>query len=239
MIKAIKKLVPTGVKKAVRKSQRAIKKGINKVLKDPTQSGELAVLRKLIKKDFPPYVVDVGANDGKTYSNSYHFAHELGWTALLFEPQPDVFATLTSLYQGRKNVFCLNMACSNFIGKQKFFIGINNLTSTLCQEDNKWFEANRTDKCIEVTSDTLTNCLDKHRFPKDFSLLTIDTEGMDYEVLLSLDLTKYRPRVIVSEEYAWNPEKHAAKYKLIEDAGYKLYKMAGSNSIWLRDDLKA
>ncbi len=239
MFNSIKKLVPSGVKRAVKRTQRAIKKNVlKKIFKDSSQSGELRILKKLIGPDFPPYVVDVGANDGKTYSNSYHFAYNLGWNAMLFEPQPDVFSTLTALYEGRKNVICLNMACSNFVGKQTFYIGVNNLTSTLCQEDNKWFETNRTDKTIEVTSDTLTHCLEKHGWPSDISLLTIDTEGMDYEVLLSLDLKRFRPRIIVSEEYAWNPEKHAAKYRLIEEAGYKLHKLAGSNSIWLRADLK-
>jgi FkbM family methyltransferase len=239
MIQVLKSFVPEGLKKAFRRSRRAVKKGLKRVFHDGSQSGELRILKKLIRDDYPPYVVDVGANDGKTYSNSYHFAHERGWSALLFEPQPEVFTALTALYRGHGNVVCLNMACSNITGRQKFFIGVNNLTSTLCQEDNKWFRSNRTDKAIEVESDTLTHCLEKYRFPGDISLLTIDTEGMDYEVLLSLDFTRFRPRVIVSEEYAWNEEKHAAKYRLIEAAGYRLYGVVGSNSIWIRNDLAA
>jgi hypothetical protein len=60
---------------------------------------------------------------------------------------------------------------------------------------------------------------------------------MDYEVLLGLDFTRYRPRLILTEEYPFNVAKHDAKYELLRDRGYQLKTVVNCNSLWIRNDL--
>ena len=43
------------------------------------------------------------------------------------------------------------------------------------------------DDYIMVNVDTLTNILDKNKAPKEISIISIDTEGLDYEVVEGLD----------------------------------------------------
>ena len=87
---------------------------------------------------------------------------------------------------------------------------------------------------VTVKVRTLTNLLDEHDAPADFSLLLVDAEGVDYEVLAGLDFDRYRPRVIVTEEDPGDAEQQAAKHALLRERGYVLYTVvADVNSIWV------
>ena len=206
---------------------------------DTSQHGELQHLLDIITPDYPPFLVDVGAHDGFYLSNSYHFIKK-GWTGILLEPLPSVFKFLKETHLGNENVACINKACADKAGTSKFFLGADGelgMNSTLCCDENNWFDAHRTEAHIEVEVETLTRLLDAHNYPADFSLLLIDTEGMDYEVLLGLDFKRYQPRIILTEEYPSNKEKHENKYSLLRERGYTFKALVGCNSLWLRNDL--
>jgi hypothetical protein len=131
----------------------------------------------------------------------------------------------------------LNIAISDSKGVQELFIGNDGpegMLSTLCRDENNWFASTRNKESIRVQVDNLTNVLLEYQYPKDFSLLLIDTEGMDYECLLGIDFDLFSPQVIVTETYMWNPEKHAKKEELLCQKGYKHYKNVGCNTIWVQ-----
>ena len=203
--------------------------------KDTSQSGEVEFLQSLIQQDWPPYLVDVGAHNGRFLSNSYPFIQQ-GWTAVMIEPLPQAFSVLTTNFADNPQVHCVNKACSNMTGRMPLYIGSDGpggQLSTLCLDDNFWFRQKRTDRKIDVEVETLTNLLKEQRYPKDFSLLLIDTEGMDYEVLLGLDFAQFRPRVIVSEQYILNQEKHDGRFRLLFDEGYLLCNQIGCNYVFV------
>ncbi len=106
------------------------------------------------------------------------------------------------------------------------------MTATLCTDGDEWFPERRNRRAIEVAVDTLTNILAENAWPRDFGVLLIDSEGMDYEVLLGLDFARFRPRIIVTEEYPWNPSKHENKYQLLRGNQYALRASLGCNTIW-------
>jgi hypothetical protein len=84
---------------------------------------------------------------------------------------------------------------------------------------------------VRVQTEVLTNILRAQQFPKHFGILLVDAEGMDVEVLCGVEFSKYRPRLLVTEEYEWNMEKHAAKYSLLIRNGYSLVQKLGYNTI--------
>jgi len=237
MIRFTKTLLPPAVKKTIRNWASWTSAIRKKCFQDVSQSGELSTIRKLVKSGYPRYLVDVGANDGRTFSNSSYFTKQSGWRSILIEPHPHAFERLKQTYANNPHVVCIQIACSNIAGKQELFVSSDDLYSTLCQDDNDWFRLYRGKTSIEVETDTLTNILNKNGFPKDISVLSIDAEGMDYEVLLGLDFERYQPRIIVTEEYRWNIEKHNKKYRLLRESGYYLYKAVGCNTIWIRNGL--
>jgi FkbM family methyltransferase len=201
---------------------------------DFSQYGQPAFIRLFIPEETPHWLVDVGAHDGITGSNSRGFILD-NWTALLVEPLPAAFDKLRAQSEGFKNVALEQYACADFNGEAKFQIGLDGAdgqTSTLCR-DESW-KQNHSGQEVTVRVRTLTDLLDRHRFPKDFGLLLVDAEGMDLEVLSGLDFSLYRPAVICSEVYEANPDKDRRKAELLECNGYCLRGRVGSDNIWSR-----
>src|SRR3954451_1865256 len=78
---------------------------------DVSQHGEASVLAALVEDDWPRYLVDVGAHDGRSLSNSLPFV-ELGWSGVLVEPLPQAFSLLADRYASRADVRCVQAACA-------------------------------------------------------------------------------------------------------------------------------
>jgi FkbM family methyltransferase len=64
-------------------------------------------------------LLDVGANDGKTFSNSLYLI-EQGWSGVLLEPSPKAFALLEEQHHGNENVKLINVGIALFNGEQTF-----------------------------------------------------------------------------------------------------------------------
>ena len=156
------------------------------------------------------------------------------------EPLPLPFQQLEHLYSDRENVTTLCLACSDKMGDASLFIGTDGVIgmgSTLCKDENAWFDTHRSSQTLTVKTDTLTNILADADPPRNFGLLLIDAEGMDYEVLLGLDFSLWKPEIVVSEEYVVSPQKQIDKYTLLVNNGYILYTVIkGTNAVWLHQD---
>jgi FkbM family methyltransferase len=188
---------------------------------DVSQHGEASVLAALVEDDWPRYLVDVGAHDGHSLSNSFPFL-SLGWAGVLVEPLPQAFERLAALHAARSDVRCVQAACGDAPGRMPLSVGSDGplpMTSRLGGGGGD----------PEVTVRTLTSVLDEAGAPSDFSLLLVDAEGMDGAVLAGLDFDRFRPRVIVTED---------AEERLLEERGYVLYAVVGAvNSIWIAREL--
>jgi len=68
--------------------------------------------------------------------------------------------------------------------------------------------------------------------PREFGILSIDTEGMDCEVLLGLDLEQWHPRVIVTEDYE---PKNERKAEYLRSHGYRHAGQCVENALWVRN----
>ncbi len=205
-----------------------------------SQHGEEAVLLSLLRTSWPKCLVEVGAHDGVSLSNSRLLIERFGYAAVLIEPMPGPFASLSAVYADHPNVTCLNLAIADQPGVGTMYVGSdgpNGTMSTLCRDENAWFEAHRTDETVSVPIETLTAVLDRQGAPTDITLLLVDAEGMDFEVLHSLDFTKYSPRVIITEDYVHDPIKHIQKIQYLLEKNYSLIQSVGANTIWLRQDL--
>lgn len=221
-----RKLTPAPLK-------RAFRAAINP---DESQNGEATLLRRLTNEfECEKFFVDVGANDGVTISNSLPFIKE-GWRGIMIEPAPAVFEKLKRNHGHRDSVICVQVACSERTGDADLYIGSDGeegFLSTLCQTDNEWFKTARSSKAVRVKTETLGNILKEHRAPRQPGMLLVDCEGLDYECFLGLDFSLFRPTIIATEEYEWEPLKHAAKYALLIQNNYSLVQKVGCNTIWV------
>ncbi|MBN1377515.1 FkbM family methyltransferase [Candidatus Woesearchaeota archaeon] len=207
----------------------------NKSIKTINEKREYEILSSIVNNNFPKYIVDIGSNDGINLSNSFPFVKE-GWQALLVEANPFVFDKLKENLKNYQNVTTLNCTCSNNNGYGHLYLGNDGelgLLSSLCTDSNPWFEYARSDKKVQVKVKKLESILDDAKFPSDFGILLVDAEGMDFEVLEGLNFDRYRPGIIVTEEYRHNLTKHKKKYQLLKNKGYLLKHKIKCNTIWV------
>jgi len=200
---------------------------------DTTQYGEFQKLFSLCAKKRDGLVVEVGANDGFFCSNSYPFISR-GWRAILIEPNPNVFTSLQSRYPNNSKVQCFNFACGAERSQLPLFLGKagQSVYSTLCKEDTDWYSATRSDRHVFVPVEPLTSILQTAKCPARFDVLSVDTEGHDYFVLLGLDFKLFLPTVIITENEKPPFTSQANKDSLLRAAGYKLLCHFKDNAIW-------
>lgn len=203
--------------------------------RDTTFRGQYRIMKRLVGKDAVQAIVDVGANDGFYDSKSYPFvAH--GWRALLIEPQPIAFERLSQRYAGSARAVCLNLACGERPAKLPLWVGEDGDTTqaTFAPEAHAHFANGCPRKATEVEVERLDTILARQGFPKDFGILTLDTEGWDHEVLNGLDLTVWQPRCIVTED--GEREKPGAKAAYLRQGGYRLIQHIPPDGFWLREN---
>jgi len=155
-------------------------------------------------KDYKGHLLDIGANDGMTLSNSRRLI-ELGWTADLVEPSHSTFDKLDQLYEKEFNVATHNIAITDTDGEIEFYDsgthlnqGDTSLVSTASFEDYEKWKNTTTWKKIEVTSYTFKTFLEFCSFDK-FDFISIDAEGYDLAILKQIDLTDVGNKLICIE----------------------------------------
>ena len=170
-------------------------------------------------------VLEIGSNDGKTFSNSLKVI-EQGWRAILIEPSPKAFELLTKLHEERPNVSCYQLAILkatedattvmlNESGSHLPDGSDTSLVSSLIDaETERWRKENVQFNQVEVFgmnfNEFLNLLMDASALGKEivwsssdlypiFDLISIDVEGLDYDVLTQIDLTKCKCRMLIVE----------------------------------------
>jgi FkbM family methyltransferase len=135
-------------------------------------------------------LLDIGANDGLTLSNSRKLI-ELGWTADLVEPAPEPYTKIEKLYKDNKKVNLHNLAICDFTGIMTLFVsgehlGNNDsgLLSTLSLADKQKWE--KSTQFYDITVETKKWSDFNHNKLYDF--ISIDAEGYDLSILKQMDL---------------------------------------------------
>jgi FkbM family methyltransferase len=198
---------------------------------DTSQHGEYSVLRKLIGPTTPRIVVEVGANNGVRHSNSYPFIRQ-GWDGILIEPNPVVFEELRERYSGNDRVQTVNCACGQTPGILPLHLGRDGDLgefATLAPEPNHCVSK----PTFQVQVRTLTDVLELVRCPQGIGILSVDTEGFDFQVFAGLDWGKFQPSLIVTEDQS--PD-DSQKHALLRAQGYEPRSRRGCNSIWMRSN---
>jgi len=153
-----------------------------------SQYEEEAVLMKRFGSKPQGFVVDVGASDGVTNSNSFYLIWD-GWSGVLIEPEEKQFEALQRLYGDRSDVICLNEAIGTTPGLVPFYA--NGQYSTLSEP---WKAA--CFRAYGITYDEVIKAIHLRRLgvllrvvkaPKHIDFLSVDCEGWDLQVLQSMD----------------------------------------------------
>ena len=174
------------------------------------------------------FFVEIGSNDGLSFSNTKRLELYRGWTGLLIEPFADN-VTLSRIHRSKRSQH-LQAALVPHPSENPVSLIFSNLMTTLEQpsEDLKdpmrhavagreflpiGLEVHR----FSARALTLMQALVEAGAPKTIDFLSIDIEGMDYPVLETFDFSEYNVRFLLVE--AWDKEKFCG---LLSNRGFSL-----------------
>ena len=152
--------------------------------------------------------IDVGAFDGKLWSNTWPLA-ELGWKGICFEPHPEHFAKLVVNHDKLwHNVECIPIALSNYIGEAMFYFK-GSISTISISQTREYANMPGLGMPIEreemVAVSTLNAELLKAGWSPGIDLVSIDAEGEDLYVLMGFDLDYWQPRMLIVETHEKYP----------------------------------
>jgi FkbM family methyltransferase len=166
----------------------------------------------LVFGDRRGYFVEVGANDPRERSQTWHL-EQAGWTGLLIEPQPDLANKLRAMRSAK--VF--EVACSAPENAGRTLpLHVAGPLSALNRE--RMAPGASPENVIRVPIRTLNSVFGEARAPEGFDFLSIDVEGHEIEVLRGFDITRWRPKLILLEDHVADLSKH----HYLSAAGYRI-----------------
>lgn len=195
-------------------------------------------------------VVEVGAHDGVTASNSSCLV-DAGWRALLVEPVAEFAAACRARYAGRGDVEVVETAVGASEGEVELLVAGTLTTAHAPTADAydhiQWARSSldgATRRTVPMT--TLDDLLERHRVPAGFDVLVVDVEGFEAEVFEGADLDRWRPRMVIVELTDTHPDLQAtrgANHRLlrhVQGHGYQIIYKDQINTVFVRtEDLDA
>lgn len=129
------------------------------------------------------YIIDVGANSGQfSKVASYHYPDA---KMNVFEPLPNLYPKIEKLFKSNKNITTHNLALGNELGTIKFnrneFGHISSILD-ISDENVHYPKRNEMDQ-IDVEIKTLDSLSLSEELSKGISLLKLDVQGYELEVL--------------------------------------------------------
>jgi len=189
--------------------------------------------------------VEVGANDPVSLSITKAF-YDRGWNGISVEPDPDFVEKLRA---ARPRDHVVNAAVTSQEGEVAFHVFAGTGLSTLDAKVSDQHVADGWERReIQVRGTRLSDIVTEHGYDEgDVHFLIVDVEGAEADVLSTIDLTTWRPWVLVIESTAplstrsthveWEPAVLAAGYDACLFDGVSRFYVAHERSDALAESL--
>lgn len=194
----------------------------NDVFLSYSQMGEDRIIANLLSDVSKGFYVEVGSNEPVHFSNTFGFYCK-GWQGITIDANRSLVEKHRQLRLKDTPVYA---AVSNTESEVVFTEYNMHELNTI---DQRTVSELKSDQNVQVVGEhrlktrTLTDILQEY-LPtgQAIDFLSIDVEGHDWEVLQSLDLSRYRPRLIVIEMHSFHLENYAANeiYTYLTANGY-------------------
>lgn len=206
-------------------------------------------------------IIQTGANDGFTNDPIHEFiANNANCSGVFIEPLPDVFERLCETYKDKPEFHFINAAVASVSGGGKplqlwrikpeydeYYKGIMASGKTSANREYVLKKAaqnlpvNLGDPELLIESidcDTVKlNDIACHYFKdQQVDLLQVDTEGMDDEILLSVDFRKWSPKIISFESVHIPQERLKNLLEVLRLNLYRVYANGPQDMVAIRHD---
>ena len=188
-----------------------------------SQFGEDRIIEAFFGSQAKGVYIDIGCNDPVSYSNTYKL-YLKGWNGICVDPNPELIRKHKAI---RPRDIAIQKVVSNKSGTVDFYFSkVSHLISGVGEKaSGHWKRTADNSDVVRCESVTLSSILIEHNIANEFELLTIDVEGHELEVLNSIDLTVYKPSLIIVEMHDFN---------LADPGGDPVYNMLISNKYCLQ-----
>lgn len=185
-----------------------------------SQFGEDTILRELLGKKRGGFYVDVGCYHPKKFSNTY-MLHKQGWSGVNIDMEEEKIALFRL---ARPNDFNKVAAVSDVRQQvtvrrdRRHSLGSTIVPGLLAKEDPSL-------ETLNVETRTLDEILGQSPWSgHEIDVISIDCEGHDFQVLKSLSLDTYQPKVVIVESHSRDIEAIIAgpMYQYLVDRNYTL-----------------
>jgi len=209
-------------------------------LKSYSQEGEDMILKRLFDKQKTGFYVDVGAHHPKRFSNTFFF-YKKGWSGINIDAMPNSMRLFDKI---RPRDINLEVPISDKKQKLKYYMfnepALNGFSKDLAEKrdgkDNYKIISER-----DMETSTLEKILEKN-LPsgQEIDFMSIDVEGLDFQVLKSNNWKRFRPKFVLVEvlDSSIKEIANSKEYKYLAEFGYEIFAKTVNTVIFQREDVK-
>jgi FkbM family methyltransferase len=162
-----------------------------------SEHGEEWVIRDFFRDKRGGFFVDVGANDYKTFSNTYYLDTVLGWSGIAVEPQTQ-FAGDYAKYRPRSRFRPFFVSDVSDAEAKLYVLKSNPLVTSADENFTRAFGSN----VEQMTAKTITlNDLLTTERVTTFDFLNMDIELWEPKALAGFDIERFRPALVCIEAH--------------------------------------
>lgn len=208
-----------------------------------SQSGEDIIISDLFTRlgIIHATYLDIGANEPVSLSNTYRL-YTMGSSGVCVEPNPILFKKLQTK---RKRDTCLNTGVAFDERKEAdYYMFSDNLhgLNTFSKEEAAFWEntgneqigKHKIEKTIRMKLVDINELMQKYFNPYP-NLVSIDVEGLDLEILKTINFDRFKPEVFCIETLQFQGNNKESKNRqligFLEEKGYFVYADTYINSI--------
>lgn len=176
------------------------------------------------------FLLDIGAADGVTGSNSFRLLNEFDWSGILVEPNPNHKNNLEKLFGNINDITVCYSAIHNTKESLDLFV-----------HDGPWqghsniyaFETHLKPPCmhgkVKVKCQNINDILEEFDCPKNIDYISMDIEKSEHHVLNHWNFDKYNVKLWCLEGNKFANLMISKGYKLLNTNGYKIN---DNNKFW-------
>jgi FkbM family methyltransferase len=179
------------------------------------------------------FYIDVGANNPTIQSNT-HFFYKKGWSGINIDALP---GSMKKFNRFRPRDINLEVPISDKQEILKYYMFSPSFYNTFDEE----YAVNLKDILVDtkkLQTEKLSLILDKYLNNRKIHFMTIDVEGLDFQVLKSNNWNKYRPLVIVIElfadDFGFILENEITNF--LKGKGYSFYRFSPTNAFYIENE---
>ncbi len=189
-----------------------------------------------------PTYLDIGAHHPHNLSNTYLF-YKKGCRGVCIEPDPLLYDHIKKMRPKDININKgVGFNAENEVAD--FYIMESKALNTFSKEEAERMSRDENIGIVEIKKVELINIntvLDNYFTNREVDFLSIDVEGLDLQILKSINFSAHKPKVICVETIAFTTSNKIIKQddtvNFLLDNGYFCYADTSINSIFVRKDL--